>query len=130
MADKTSQRPTAVILQDFYAGFRDSFSGEVDGEPVWLPWDYALANALQIIEDHTDSETGHLIWVEQSERVTFDASKFTKKSVAAVERKTKSSKSKAYEAAPGERWRTVPRTTDGGPLPTMLEWRDEQARKR
>jgi hypothetical protein len=125
VADKTSQRPIAVLLQDHYAGFRDSFTHTVDGEPVWTDWDYALATALQLIEDHTDAETGHLVWIEQSDRVTFDATRFVKKSVAATERKTNG---KNYKAQPGERWRTRPVVMNGGDMPTMTEWYEEQAK--
>lgn len=92
--------------------------------------DYALATALQVVEDYTDNETGHLIFVEQSDRVTFDAKKYTKKSIAAVERKTKGSKKRPYEAGPGERWRTIPRVMNGGEMPTLAEWLAEQERKK
>lgn len=117
-------------MYDHYAGFRNSFTGQVDGTPHWLDIDYALATARQIIEDYTDNETGHLVFVEQSDRVTFDAQRYTKKSVAAVERRTKGSKNKPYEAQPGERWRTIPRVMDGGEMPTLAEWLAEQERKK
>jgi hypothetical protein len=117
-------------LSDSFAGFRDSFTGEVDGYAHWLDVDYALATAMQVVEDYTDNETGHLVFVEQSDRVTFDASKYTKKSIAAVERRTKGSAKKPYEASPGERWRTIPRVMDGGVLPTLFEWLAEQDRKK
>lgn len=116
-------------MRDHYALFRNSFTWEPDCEPYWLDVDYALATALQVVEDYTDNETGHLIFVEQSDRVTFDAQKYVKKSVAVVERKTKGSKSKAYEASPGERWRTIPRLTSGDEMPTLAEWLAEQDRK-
>lgn len=113
-------------MQDHFAGFRDSFSFEVDAYPHWTDWDYSLATALQVIEDYTDPETGHLLFVEQSDRVTFDAIKYTKKSVAAVERKTSGKK---YKATPGERWRTKPRVMDGGEMPTLAEYIAEMERK-
>lgn len=129
MADRTGERPTAVILNDHFAGFRDSLSREVDGQPHWLDVDYVLATALQVIEDYTDSETGHLIFIEQSDRVTFDAQKYVKKSVAVVERKTKGTDKHPYKSAPGERWRTIPRLTAGDEMPTLVEWLAEQHRK-
>lgn len=85
--------------------------------------------AFQTIEDYTDSETGHLVWVEQSDKVTFDAKRYVKKSIAAVERKTKGSKSKAYKAQDGERWRTVPRVMGGGDMPTLSEWIEQEQKK-
>lgn len=128
-AVRVSQRPTAAILQDHYAHFRDSFSYEVDGTPVWTEWDFALLNALQTIEDYTDPETGELVFVEQSDRVTYDATRYTKKSVAAVERKTKGSDKKPYKSQPGERWRTKAKVMDGGELPTLSEFIAEQEKK-
>lgn len=115
-----------MILQDHFAGFRDSYTFEVDGTPHWTDWDYSLATALQLVEDYTDSETGHLVFVEQSERVTFDATKYIKKSVAKVERMTNG---KNYKATPGERWRTKPVVMDGGEMPTLTEWLEEQRKK-
>jgi len=119
-----------VILRDSFAGFRDSFTGEIDGYPHWLEVDYALATAMQVVEDYTDNETGHLVFVEQSDRITFDTEKYTKKSVAAVERRTKGSAKKPYESSPGERWRTIPRVMHGDGFPTLKEWLAEQDRKK
>ena len=123
---RVGERPTATLMHDPFYGHRDSFSGDVEREPFWLDWDYALATALQTVEDYTDAETGQLVWVEQSSRVTFDAQRYTKKSIAAIDRKTSG---KNYKAQPGERWRAKPVVMDGGDLPTMREWIEEQSDK-
>lgn len=115
-----------MLTHDPYFGHRDWFTGEVVSEPTWTEWDYALASACQTIEDFTDNETGHLVWVEQSDRVAFDATRFIKKSEAAKERKTSG---KNYKAQPGERWRTKPIVMDGGPMPTLREWLEAQSDK-
>jgi hypothetical protein len=94
--------------------FRDHFFGFTDwrGLPTvsadevhWTMWDYALADAIQLIADYTDSH-GHLIWEREGEQVEAVAVKKIDKAQAAIDRKTKGSKNKPYEPSPGETWQT------------------------
>jgi len=122
------QRPTAVLMRDHYALHRNSYSGDVDETVVWTDWDYALAEAVQLLEDYTTPE-GHVVWEADSERVTFDAKKKISKARAAIERKTRGSKNKAYEPDLGEYWVTTPRLMHGEEWPTLEEWVLEQNEK-
>lgn len=69
------------------------------------------------------------IWVDESDRVTFDAKARFSKSRAAIERAQEADskkKSKSY----GKYYIAEPRVMDGGEMPTRDEWIDEQERKR
>lgn len=117
-----------MLFQDHYALHRHFYSGDVEREPVWTDWDFALANAVQIIDDFTTAE-GHLVWEAESERVTFDALKKINKARAAIDRRTKGTKNKAYEASDGEYWTTEPVLMRGDEWPTMDEWVSEKVSK-
>lgn len=69
------------------------------------------------------------IWVDESDRVTFDAKARFSKSRAAIERAQEADgkkKSKSY----GKYYTAEPRVMDGGDMPTRDEWLEEQERKR
>lgn len=124
-----NQRPTAMLARDFYALNRNVFTGEpMTTESMWTDWDYALAEAIQFIDDYTTQE-GHLVWEAESERVTFNAKKKINKARAAIDRRTKGSKDKPYTASDGEYWVTEPMLMRGEDWPTLTEWFDEEARK-
>lgn len=67
------------------------------------------------------------IWVDESERVAFDAKARVSKSRAAIERAQESSSNK--KSTPGRYYIAEPRVIDGGELPTMAEWLEEQEMK-
>jgi len=67
------------------------------------------------------------IWLDQSPRVIFEAKSYISRSEAAIER---AQKNQSNSDIPGQRWYAVPRVGDGGQMPTMREYLDEQARKR
>jgi hypothetical protein len=90
-----------VIAQDDHFGHRDPFTHEPTGEDGWTAWDYALANALQVIEDHTD-KYGILVWERDDEAVEIDAVKKIHKFQASVDRLTSGTDKKPYKPAPGE----------------------------
>lgn len=70
------------------------------------------------------------IWIDESDRVTFDVKKKISKSRAALDRdEIATSKKKSYKPVPGQYTFAVPRTIDGGPMPSFLEWAEEQANK-
>lgn len=124
-----NQRPTAMLFRDYYALNRNVFTGEpIVSENMWTDWDYALAEAVQFIDDYTTQE-GHLVWEAESERVTFNAKKKINKARAAIDRRTKGSKDKAYQASDGEYWVTEPVLMRGDEWPTLTEWFEEQSRK-
>lgn len=65
LAIKTGQRPTATILRDYYAGYRDYSDPfwKFNGEPSWTDWDYALAEAWQARQNFYDESTGQPRWM-------------------------------------------------------------------
>lgn len=87
-----------MILGDRYALYRDPRSGEPVGEPEWTDWDYALVNALQLIEDFSD-QNGLLVWEKESDDVLISAVKKVDPFESAKERTTGR---KNYKATPGE----------------------------
>jgi len=124
-----NQRPTAMLMRDFYALNRNPYTSEpFVFDTMWTDWDYALSEAIQFIDDYTTAE-GHLIWEAESERVTFNAKKKINKARAAIDRRTKGSKDKPYNASDGEYWITEPVLMRGDDWPTLTEWFEEQARK-
>lgn len=66
---QNGQRPTAAIMHDPYAGHRDYDNWMWVPDPVrdtqWTDWDYALAEAVSVIDSLTDKTTGQLsLYVE------------------------------------------------------------------
>jgi hypothetical protein len=108
-------------MRDPYFGNRDWFTGEPTDTPeVWTDWDYALVSAFQVIEDNTNKH-GLLQWEVDSERMDVKAIHKTDKFQAAVDRRTKGSKKKAYQPDPGEYF--VPELDlRGGEWPTYSEY--------
>lgn len=106
--------PTAVIFSD-------------PSHKKWTAWDYKLIKAHFLLEDWY--RDGIPIWVDESDRVTFDAKARFSKSRAAIERAQEADgkkKSKSY----GKYYVAEPRVMDGGDMPTRDEWLEEQQRKR
>jgi len=93
----------------------------------WTVWDYRLIKAHYILEDWY--RDGIPLWVDESDRITFDAKVRTSKSRAAIERAQEADskkKSKQY----GKYYTAEPRVMDGGEMPTRSEWLEEQQAKR
>jgi hypothetical protein len=85
-----------------------------------------LITAYHILQDWY--RDGIPIWWDESDRVTFDVKARYSKSRAAIERaqeKDSKKKSKQY----GKYFVAEPRVMDGGDLPTLQEWIDEQDKK-
>jgi len=108
-------------MRDPYFGNRDWVTGEPTDTPeVWTDWDYALVSAFQIIEDNTNRH-GLLQWEVDNERMDVKAIHKIDKFQAAVDRRTKGSKKKAYTPDPGEYF--VPELDlRGGEWPTYSEY--------
>ncbi len=92
----------------------------------WCAWDYKLLKAHFILQDWY--RDGIPIWVDESDRVTFDVAARVSKSRAAIERAQESASKK--KNVPGRYFIAEPRVMDGGDMPTRDEWMDEQDRKR
>lgn len=107
VAVQLGQPPTAVILND-------------PSHTEWTPIDYKLAKAHTLRKTYGDVPP----WIDRSDRVSWDVKTFTSRSAAAIEKKQASEK----KQVPGRRYYAVPRTVDGGPLPTMQEFLEEQQR--
>lgn len=69
------------------------------------------------------------IWVDESDRVAFDAVARVSKSRAAVDR-AQEAQQKKKKTTPGLYFIPEVRIMDGGEMPTREEWLQEQARKR
>lgn len=113
-----------MILGDHYAQHRHPASGEpLKGEVIWTPWDYALANALQLIEDFSD-QNGLIVWEKESKDVIVEAVRKQDPFESAKDRITSAKK---YDRLPGEYY--VPRLSLkpwAKEWPTFQGWVEEQ----
>ncbi len=112
-----SKPPTAFILED-------------PTHTEWDDWDIKLANALTLYDNLLRGSVP--IYWDESDRVRFDVGTGVSKSKAAVDRreaadekKNKDGKNPNY----GVYYYPIPKTIDGGDLPTMEEWMEEKKRK-
>ena len=90
-------------------------------------WDIVLATGYEIHKSMMNGDGMPLHW-DRSDRVVFDVKSYVSKSRAAIERaeeKAMESKTKNY----GKVFYAVPRTRDGGPLPTLDEFNEEQRQR-
>lgn len=113
-AVKINKPPLAVIFEE--------------PEREWTRWDFRLVKALEIYED-MKTGTGMPMYWDRSDRVRFETESFVSKSKAVLDRaeeRASQSKTKNY----GKVFYAVPKTMDGGPLPTLEEFLVEQAEKR
>lgn len=107
-------------MRDPWYGHRDFYFEPYGDKDEWIDWDYAIASALQTLEDMTDSH-GTLAWFRESERVDIEAKKVIDKFQASIDRRTKGTIKKPYTPDPGESW--VPQvTTRVGEEPTYREY--------
>lgn len=105
--------PTAIILRD-------------PGRKEYGPWDLKLAAAYRIYDDLMRGAVP--IYWDESDRVAFDVGIGYSKSRAAMDRREdldSQKKDKHY----GRYYYPIPRTIDGGPLPTPEEWATERRAK-
>lgn len=110
-------RPTAALFRDPQFGHRNTFTGEPDGDANdWTPWDYAIATAMQAIEDGT-TEEGVLIWELADDNVWVDPVKKWNKVRQAQETITNR---EGYKSTPGEYF--VPELRQHGVEPGKERW--------
>ena len=91
-----------------------------------IDWDLALIQAVQTIEDLTDSN-GLYVWELAEDGVSVDSIKTFDKFQASIDRKTSK---KNYKPEPGEKWkaRIKPNRARGdGEFQTIAEWRESLA---
>lgn len=92
-----------MLLQDPYAGHRDSFTGEPDGPlDEWTGWDFSLAVATQNIIDGT-TDHGHLMWEIEADDVEAVAIHRIDKARQVIDMITQR---EGYKPEPGEYYRT------------------------
>lgn len=120
------------MFRDHFYGFRDPFTDlpELGASDVyWTDWDFALADAINFIKDHTNQH-GHLVWeYEDRERVDVVTERKTDRHNASVEKKTKGSKNKPYQGYDGEYWVSRLKLMPGEEeWPTFEEYYDAQAK--
>lgn len=119
-----------MLFHDPHALNRNWFTGEPDApHDQWNEWDFALAEARQLIEDYTDRH-GHLVFERDSDRVAVDAIRRIDKAQAKIDAKTKGRKGKPYEPLPGEYWVTELVLQRGEEWPTLAEWVEDEQKKR
>lgn len=99
-----------------------------DPSAEWTDWDYKLVKALVIYEDYK-SGTGVPMYWDRSDRVRFEVGSYVSRSKASLDRaEEKASKQKTTSY--GKIFYPIPVTMDGGPLPTLQEFLEEQELKR
>ena len=99
-------------MRDAWYGHRDLTFKPVGDKDEWIDWDFSLAEALQTIEDFTDSH-GQLFWETEPEAMDVSARKKIDKFQAAIDRATKGTDKNPYKPEPGEVW--VPELQWRGP---------------
>lgn len=108
-----------MILHDPYALHRKWWDWTWQpsiGDESWTDWDYFLSDALQIIEDYTDKDTGQLIWYDQSGDVHWDVGSTFSGSKEALEKEQE----RRGELKPGESLYAIP--VFGAKKPTLSDW--------
>lgn len=94
----------------------------------WTVWDTRLVTAYEIHRSMVNGEGVPYHW-DRSDKVAFDVKSYVSRSRAAVERaeeKAREGKSKNY----GKTFYAVPVALDGGMLPTLAEFQEEERLRR
>lgn len=124
LAVKTGQRPTAMILRDKYAGYRDwdyplwdVFCARDVDPAEWTDWDFTLASVAELISDFTNGHNGQLYWVDESEDVEWEVRHSYSGYDAALDREQKS----RGELDPGESLYAIPIINENKP-PKLMDW--------
>lgn len=97
-----------------------------DPKHEWGKWDFRLVKGLEI---HDEMIVGGVpIYWDRSDRVRFEVGTYTSKSKQALDRAEEKAR-KSKNSNHGKVYYPIPKTTDGGPLPTLEEWLAERAEK-
>lgn len=108
-------------MRDPWFGHRDYYFEPYGDKDEWTEWDFAIASALQTIEDMTDNH-GTLVWFRESDKVDISAKKTIDKFQASIDRQTKGGKDKPYKPSPGESWIPNVSVAAGVEEPTYREY--------
>lgn len=94
-------------------------------------WDDLIITASHLLEQY--EVDGWPVWIEESPRVVFEGKFRVSKSIAAIEKKQwemRENKGKNDKRPKfGRQFYSVPKTLDGGPLPTRAEWLEMREKK-
>jgi hypothetical protein len=116
----TGQRPSAVILNDAYAGHRKWWDPWYKPTPimasVWTEWDYILLRVYQYMQDYT-SANGHPVWVEEDPDVGWEIEKVESGYERAIWNYREHHEVKEYEGL-----RAKPIWEDDVEAPSMEKW--------
>lgn len=100
-------------------------------DPSWkklTKWDIRIANAFHMLRDF--EVNGYPVWIDQSPRVAFEQKERKSRSQAALDewqyKERKRLEKKNAKPKFGVSPYVVPRTIDGGPMPTKAEWVEAQ----
>lgn len=96
------------------------------GHKEYGRWDLILASAYHVYSDMMRGSVP--IYWDESDRVAFEVKAGKSKSRAAIERREEQDQ-KTKKDTKGVYYYAVPRTIDGGALPTLAEWQEERAGK-
>lgn len=114
-----------MILKNQYAGHIKwwRFTWGEDWKPEandrdWTEWDYILADVAQVIDDYTDSESGQLMWIDQSDYVYWDTRRRESGSVHAIRKEEAKLKPEDY----GVSFYAVPVFPENVERPTLTSW--------
>jgi hypothetical protein len=101
------------------------------GDPSWkkwTKWDIAIGNAYHMLAHY--EVNGYPVWIDQSPRVVFERKERKSRSQEQLDRyqhdERKRMEKKGAKPKFGISPYVVPRTVDGGPLPTKEEWLEAQ----
>lgn len=100
------------------------------GDPTreWTKVDFDLVTGLRLLEE-MQTGTGVPIYWDRSDRVRFEVGTFISRSKQALDQREEAD-AKSKNKNHGRVHYPIPVAVDGGPLPTLEEWLDEQAEKR
>ena len=93
----------------------------------WVPFDFMLLEALQVLEQETCSECGNPIWVcrnDDAHNVGFKVKTTTCYAKAEMDRWQERQQKNNKSLAPGELPYTIAYTYDDGPMPTRKSYYD------
>lgn len=107
--------PTAVILSD-------------PTHTDYTKWDYKLLKAYYLKQEFMSGNFP--VWIDRSPRVEFEVKSFKSKSAAALERKQAAEAKKEGNTDYGRQFYAVPITIDGGPMPTLRDYLEEEAKNK
>jgi hypothetical protein len=101
------------------------------GDPKWKrwsKWDIAIANAYHMLAHY--EVNGYPVWIDSSPRVSFETKERKSRSQEQLDiwqnKERKRLEKKGAKPKFGVSPYVVPRTLDGGPLPTKQEWVEAQ----